>query len=196
MFHKSVQCWLTNESIYLGIWKLIRGWMDPEIAAKVQFTNSVAELDQFIARDQIVEEVGGDEKWTYEYVEPHPNENSKMEDTVTRDALKAERRSIGDEFLAATAAWIDASKAKDSTKIQSSESERAYLAERLRVNHWKLDPYTRARSYLDRTGVIQDGGKIDFYPKEVTVESQVEEVKALDVEHLERVNQTEAQTVS
>ncbi|KAJ5552048.1 hypothetical protein N7535_000005 [Penicillium sp. DV-2018c] len=180
--------------VFSGIWRLIRGWMVPEIAAKVQFTNGPDDLEKFIARDQMVEEVGGAEKWTYEYVEPNPNENSRMNDTVTRDALNAERRSIGDEFLAATAAWIDAAKAKDSTKLQSSESERAYLAERLRVNYWKLDPYIRARSYLDRTGVIQEGGKIDFYPKEVPVESEVE-VKTLDVQHLEQLNQSEAQTV-
>ncbi|KAJ5131573.1 uncharacterized protein N7515_007612 [Penicillium bovifimosum] len=181
--------------VFSGIWRLIRGWMVPEIAAKVQFTNNVDDLDKLIARDQIVEEVGGDEKWTYEFVEPRPDENPKMNDTVTRDALKAERRSIGDEFLAATAAWIDAAKANDPTKLQSSESERAYLAERLRVNYWKLDPYTRARSQLDREGVIQAGGKIDFYPKEVPAESQVEEVKSLDVHHLEQVSQSEAQTV-
>ncbi|KAJ5779909.1 hypothetical protein N7457_005069 [Penicillium paradoxum] len=183
--------------VFSGIWRLIRGWMDPEIAAKVQFTNSVADLEKFIARDQIVEELGGNENWRYQYAEPSPNENSKMNDTTTRDALKAERQTIGDEFLTATSGWIDASRSKDPSKIQSSEGERAYLAERLRVNHWRLDPYTRARTQLDRTKVIQEGGKIDFHPKDISVGSQNEKIKTSQhMEHLERVNGTETRTAS
>ncbi|KAJ6118059.1 hypothetical protein N7471_013936 [Penicillium samsonianum] len=182
--------------VFSGIWKLIRGWMDPEIAAKVEFTNSVADLEKFIPRDQIVEEMGGDEKWSYEYVEPTSTENSKMDDTTTRDALKGERQAIGEEFLAVTSGWISATKSKDARKLQSSESKRAYLAERLRVNHWKLDPYVRARLLLDRTKVIQDGGKVEFYPKKVPMESEIETTKALDVEHLERVDNATLATLS
>lgn len=147
--------------------------MDPEIAAKVEFTNSVADLEKFIPRSQIVEEMGGDEKWSYQYVEPGSTENSRMDNTTTRDALKSERQAIGEEFLAATSGWINATKSKDATKLQSSESERAYLAERLRVNHWRLDPYVRARLLLDRTKVIQEGGKIEFYPEKVDQKSVV-----------------------
>jgi hypothetical protein len=169
--------------------------MDPEIAAKVQFTNSVADLEKFIARDQIVKEMGGAENWEYEYIEPSADENSRMDDTTTRDALKSERQSIGEEFLSATSTWIDASKSKDPAKVQSSESERDYLVERLRVNHWKLDPYVRARLWLDRIRVIQDGGKIDFYPKDTPVESE-DLSKESKIEHLERVNGTVVQPVS
>ncbi|KAJ5192053.1 hypothetical protein N7449_008195 [Penicillium cf. viridicatum] len=172
---------------FSGIWRLIRGLMDPEIAAKVEFTNSVTDLEKFIPRDQIVEDMGGDEKWSYKYIEPSSTENSKMDNTTIRDALKRERQAIGEEFLAATSGWINATKSEDATKLHSSESERAYLAERLRVNYWKLDPYARARLLLDRTNVIQDGGKIEFYPKTAPMESEIETTKALDVKHLERV---------
>ncbi|KAJ5345743.1 hypothetical protein N7452_003747 [Penicillium brevicompactum] len=180
--------------VFSGIWRLIRGWMDPEIAAKVQFTNSVSDLEKFIPKDQIVKEMGGAEDWSYQYIEPTEDENSRMEDTTTRDALKAERSNIGEEFLGATSAWIDATKSKDTSKIQSSESERDYLVERLRVNHWKLDPYVRARLCLDRMNVIQDGGKIDFYPKDVPVSDDV--IKTSKAEHLEKVNGAVAQPVS
>jgi hypothetical protein len=43
--------------------------------------------------------------------------------------------------------------------------------------------------------VIQEGGKIDFYPKDVPAETQVvETTKLSEVEHLERVNRNAAQT--
>ena len=37
------------------------------------------------------------------------------------------------------------------------------LAQRLAENYWELDPYIRARSSYDRTGVIGKDGKMDFY---------------------------------
>ncbi|KAJ5924188.1 hypothetical protein N7466_008375 [Penicillium verhagenii] len=176
--------------IFSGIWKLIRGWMDPDIAAKVQFTNSADDLTKFIDRSKLPKGVGGDENWEYKYIEPKEGENKAMEDTTTRDALLRERLQIGEEFLTATAEWIEAAKAKDKSKIQSAASERTFLAERLRVNHWKMDPYIRARLCLDRMGVIQEGGKVDFYPKETTNGSS----KASEIEHLEKVNGNGIQT--
>ena len=168
--------------------------MDPDIAAKVQFTNSANDLAKFINRDQLVEELGGNEKWKYQYIEPEETENATMEDTITRDALLREREQIGEDFLTTTAEWIEAAKSKDSVKIQAAASQRAFLAERLRVNHWKLDPYLRARLCLDRMRVIQPGGKINFYPKEEDEEKIQEMSKALTVEHLEKVNGNAVQT--
>ncbi|KAJ6121220.1 hypothetical protein N7523_005500 [Penicillium sp. IBT 18751x] len=183
--------------VFSGVWRLIRGWMDPDIAAKVQFTNSTADLEKFIARDQLLEEMGGAEKWKYEYIEPEENENAIMEDTTTRDALVRERQQIGEEFLAATSEWNDAAKSKDNSKVQSAESRRAYLAERLRVNHWKLDPYARARLCLDRMGVIQKDGKIDFYPHKTIVEEKLQEMgKTSDTQHLEDVSGNGPQVVA
>ncbi|KAJ5625320.1 hypothetical protein N7510_001629 [Penicillium lagena] len=177
--------------IFSGIWKIIRGWMDPDIAAKVDFTNNVNDLAKHIERDHIVKEVGGNEDWEYKYIEPSPEENEKMNDTTTRDALISERQQIGEEFLTATSTWVEAAKSKNSDEVKNAASQRAFLAERLRVNHWKLDPYTRARLCLDREGVIQEGGKIDYYPKGDDKEANGEagvESKTLEVQHLESLN--------
>ncbi|EPS25076.1 hypothetical protein PDE_00007 [Penicillium oxalicum 114-2] len=178
--------------VFSGIWRIIRGWMDPDIAAKVNFTNNVNDLTKFIARDQLVEELGGSEKWKYTYIEPDENENRRMEDTITRDALLQERQEIGEEFLTATSDWIDASKNMDDGKLQSAQSQRAYLAERLRINHWKVDPYTRARLCLDREGVIREGGKIAFYgnPDETVEAKSAALEKATEVQLLERLKLT------
>lgn len=165
--------------------------MDPDIAAKVQFTNNTEDLCKFIDRSKLTKNMGGDEDWKYKFVEPKEDENSKMEDTTTRDALMKERREIGEEFLTATGEWIEAAKSKDASKVQSAASQRTYLAERLRVNHWKLDPYTRARLQLDRTNVIQPEGKIDFYPTEASANGTS---KASDVQHLERISGNGVQT--
>ncbi|KAK5789014.1 hypothetical protein VI817_008138 [Penicillium citrinum] len=180
--------------VFSGVWRLIRGWMDPDIAAKVQFTNNVNDLEKFISRDQILKGLGGSEEWEYKYIEPEESENAPMTDTTTRDALIRERHQIGEEYLTSTSEWIDAAKSKDKTKTQSVASQRSYLAERLRVNYWKLDPYVRARLCLDRMGVIQKDGKVNFYPKEGEIEEMKHSPKASEFRHLESVNGTATQT--
>lgn len=168
--------------------------MDPDIAAKVQFTNSVSDLEKFISRDQIVKELGGSEQWEYKYIEPSENENAAMKDTTTRDALIRERQQIGEEFMTSTSEWIESAKSKDKSKVQSAASQRTYLAERLRVNYWKLDPYVRARLCLDRMGVIRKDGKVNFYPKEDEIEETKEPLKVSEFHHVESVNGTTTQT--
>ena len=44
-----------------------------------------------------------------------------------------------------------------------AEQRRGEVAERLRIGYWKLDPYIRARSLYDRTGVIRNGGQVQHY---------------------------------
>ncbi|PYH95691.1 CRAL/TRIO domain protein [Aspergillus ellipticus CBS 707.79] len=169
--------------VFSGIWKIIKGWMDPVIVQKVQFTNKVSDLEQFIAPDQIMKELKGKEDWSYSYVEPVPGENSRMADTETRDRIYTDRLRIGEDLLLRTAAWITANQQKDREAIKATTALRAETIESLRQNYWQLDPYVRGRTHLDRVGVIQEGGTIDFYPSP-NFRSDV--AKSLGVEHFER----------
>ncbi|TGO18662.1 hypothetical protein BTUL_0008g00430 [Botrytis tulipae] len=146
--------------VFQGIWKIIRGWLDPVVASKVQFTNNVEEMSEFVPRSQILAELGGDENWEYKFVEPVPGENDLMKDTVTRDKLLKERENIVDAYEKATLEWINSE-----GKTPEIKTRRTELAKELRDDYWKLDPYVRAKSFYDRTGVINPGGKLDFYPK-------------------------------
>lgn len=159
--------------------------MDPVIVSKIHFTNSVADMEKFIAPDQIVKELKGKEDWEYEYIEPVEGENEKMADTATRDELTAERQRIGDDWLRVTGEWIDVAKGDNKEQLEETKARRAEVAEDLRLNYWKLDPYVRGRNCLDRTGVIRPGGKIDFYPSPESV-TEAELAKKLEVEHVER----------
>ncbi|EAW16514.1 CRAL-TRIO domain-containing protein [Aspergillus fischeri NRRL 181] len=152
--------------IFSGIWNIIKGWLDPVVAAKVHFTKNVKDLEQFIPRDRIMKELEGDENWEYKYVECEPDENKPMEDTAKRDQLLAERRELGKEIQDATISWIAASSKGDKDAVGTAKDKRKDLIERLREQYWQLDPYVRARSLYDRLNVIQGSGKIDFYSAE------------------------------
>ncbi|KAK7559081.1 hypothetical protein IWX49DRAFT_565950 [Phyllosticta citricarpa] len=156
--------------VFQGIWTIIRGWLDPVVAGKVHFTRNTDELAAFVPRNQIPSELGGDDPYTYSYVEPSPGENARMADTATRDKLQAEREEIAKKYEEATLEWCE--RAADKEDVKDVMQRRAELAEQLRVNYWRLDPYLRARSLYDRLGVLGEQGALDFYPKKKAAEEK------------------------
>lgn len=128
------------------------------VAGKVHFTKSVEELAEFVERGHIIKELGGDDPWTYEYVEPLAGENQQLSDGVTRQRLLDERAVVVKDYETITQQWIH-----DPNSTSALQLRRADLAERLRTGYWELDPYLRARTLYDRTGIIKEGGQIQYY---------------------------------
>jgi hypothetical protein len=151
------------------------------VAAKIQFTKNIENLEEFIPRHHIPKDLGGDEDFTYEYIEPQPDENAQMEDTAKRDELLAERNEIVSKFNSATLSWIAASSKNDAEKSAELKKQRNEMVTQLSDSYWKLDPYLRARCLYDRQGVIKKNGEIDYYPVKEKVEAKTngaEETKA------------------
>lgn len=130
-------------------------------------------MQEYIDIDKMMPELEGDEKWDYKYLEPVPGENDAMKDTATKDKLKAERQSIIDEYEKLTAHWLQSS----GEEAEATKAKRTKLAGDLKESYWRLDPYVRARSLYDRTGVINPGGKINFYPGEAEASKGVEKAE-------------------
>lgn len=147
--------------IFQGIWKIIRGWLDPVVAGKVHFTSDVTDLEKFIPKSQIIKELDGDEDWEYKYVEPVPGENDAMKEEGPRKELEAARDVEVREYEKKTLEWLATGTGAEADKIKEDRNSRA---RQLNENYWKLDKYVRARTYYDRTGMILPDGKINFYP--------------------------------
>ncbi|KAL1988380.1 hypothetical protein VTN96DRAFT_10063 [Rasamsonia emersonii] len=162
--------------IFSGIWKIIKGWLDPVVAAKVHFTNSVEDLEQFIPRDRILKELGGDDDYEYQYVEPQPNENDAMKDTAKRDQVIAKAKQYYKELQDATQSWVVAASKGDKEEVDSLKAKRAELIEKTGKTYWEMDPYIRARSFYDRTGVLKGDGSVVFYPEREEKKNKKEEV--------------------
>lgn len=158
-YPESLGCVLVHKSpwIFQGIWKIIKGWLDPVVAAKVHFTNGPEDLEQFIPRSQIITELGGGEKWEYKYVEPTPGENAGLEDSSRRQELSAIRQKYVDDYEKKTFDWLHG---------QDTKAERDAISKALTENYWQLDPHIRARSLYDRTGMIRPDGTLNFYPSQ------------------------------
>ncbi|KAF1351834.1 CRAL-TRIO domain-containing protein, partial [Delphinella strobiligena] len=143
--------WVFNQ-----IWRIIKGWLDPVVASKIHFAKNIDELETYIPRSRILKELDGDENWEYTYIEPVPGENKIMEDTAGHEKLEADRKDMLQIYQRDTVAWSHG---------KATGEQRAQIKDRLNQNYWKLDPYLRARSHYDRTGVLGQGGKLDFYPQ-------------------------------
>ncbi|KAI4716924.1 CRAL/TRIO domain-containing protein [Aureobasidium sp. EXF-10727] len=148
--------------VFQGIWKIIRGWLDPVVASKINFCSNVEELSAFIPKSQISKELGGEEAWEYHYVEPREGENDKMKDTVTKDKIETERKELVQRYQTETVHWA---------KGENKGEQRSALRQELLQNYWQLDPYVRARTLYDRIGVIGHDGKMNFYPTAVSTSS-------------------------
>lgn len=137
--------------VFSGIWNIVKGWLDPVVAGKIHFTHSAEDLAEFISMDHIGEELGGNGKHVFEYIEPVAGENDLMKDTATAEKLAAERKTLSNQFVEETITWIK-SDSKETNK--SSQMRKNALAKQLRDNYWLLDPYVRARTVFDRNGSI------------------------------------------
>ena len=141
--------------IFQGIWKIIKGWLDPVVASKVHFASNVDDLQQWIPKDHIMKDLGGSEDYTYTYVEPREGEDAQMEDVETKGKILEERTELVKSYESETLSWMHS---------EDGGEGRTRIAQRLAENYWRLDPFVRARSLYDRTGVIGKDGRLEFYP--------------------------------
>jgi hypothetical protein len=170
--------------IFNTVWTLIRGWLDPVVAGKVHFVKTPEELENFVPRDRIPAELGGDEKWEYKYVEPQEGENDRMKDSAKREELQGVRAEIVKRYERAVLDWIHEG-SQDAETLKQRRESRDKVAEELRSNYWVLDPYVRARTLYERIGVLGEGGKLDFYPNKEEGKDAVETAKETSQDDLD-----------
>ncbi|KAI3318854.1 CRAL/TRIO domain-containing protein [Xylariaceae sp. AK1471] len=135
--------------VFWGIWSMIKGWLDPVIASKINFTRKSADLLRFISEENLQTSYGGKDSWEYEYIEPVPGENKRFDEVEKKAEIQGERDELVREFELQTVEW--ASKESDAKDKASRRNE---LADQLSGNYWKLDPYIRARTYFHRVGMV------------------------------------------
>jgi hypothetical protein len=136
--------------------------LDPVVASKVKFTNNNTEMEEYVPRSNIIKELGGEEDWEYKYIEAVPGENDTMKDTATRDKLLLERETEIKEYEKHTLEWIHSTPI-DAAAVSTIKERRHSLANTLRDGYWVLDPYVRAKSFYDRSGMLALGGQSHFY---------------------------------
>ncbi|KAI1155442.1 CRAL/TRIO domain-containing protein [Nemania diffusa] len=140
--------------VFWGIWNIVKGWLDPVIASKINFARKNIDLLQFIPEENLQTCYGGKDAWEYKYVEPIADENVKLSEAKERAEIEQERKELIGEFELETIGW--ASLAADSSSAKEKAAGRIEIADQLSRNYWRLDPYIRARTYYHRIGMARD----------------------------------------
>jgi hypothetical protein len=138
---------------------MIKPWLDPVIASKINFTNGTADLKRFIEQENVQKCYGGKDTFEYKYIEPVEGENERMQ-SEKKEEVQAERDELARQFEQRSLEWAKVTPGSDDGK--QKVTERCELAERLRESYWRLDPYVRARTYYHRAGVIDGRGIVDY----------------------------------
>jgi CRAL/TRIO domain len=142
--------------IFQGIWRVIRGWLDPVVASKIHFTNSAGDLAGYLPEDKILKELGGRNPYSFAYTPPVAGEDDRLNDQATRETLETKRAELVSDYEDVVRDWISSDQLSSQQEAANkSRTRRAEVAAELANNYWQLDPYVRARSVYDRTGAIE-----------------------------------------
>ncbi|KAM7211619.1 CRAL-TRIO domain containing protein [Rhypophila decipiens] len=171
--------------VFWGIWRVVKPWLDPVIAAKIQFTTSngngggkdktSGRLTEHIDPKNLEKSLGGTDAWVYRYHPPADGENHRMgngePNRQARERLKAEREDLMRCFERATIGWAvkelenqghtnGRAAGPISDGITEDDKERLQLAKKLQHNFWALDPYVRARNPCHRSSLLGPNGEV------------------------------------
>lgn len=148
--------WIIN-----GIWSMIKAWLDPVVASKVQFLSKVEQLAEFIDISNIPSYMGGQSDIDFHYIDPEFPAPLNAEQTSQRDRLAADRNALLDQYTDVTRQWAFDIITHKAAEASSKIAPRHSLALKLRENYWELDPFVRGRVQLDREGMLKPGGIVN-----------------------------------
>ncbi|KAJ1978704.1 phosphatidylinositol transfer protein csr1 [Dimargaris verticillata] len=161
--------------IFGSIWRMISPLLDPVVASKINFIRSQEDFAEFIDAANMVDWLGGESRFQYEYVGPQADENAHMLDTAQRTQAAERYNQSMVNVENATLKWLAAHKVLDANTDESKASalkEEAQAADQQRqatqTEHKAavkaLDPFVRARTFYHRVGVVQDFSQFDWKP--------------------------------
>lgn len=133
--------------IFNAVWKIIKGWLDPVVASKIHFTKSAKDLEKFVDKKFIPKDLGGEDDYSPQYVEPTKENSSVLAKDEKYEKLVAQREQLFLTFLETTISWIQAKLTEESTKLMDLKIQ---LGAELAENYIALDPYIRERGAFDR----------------------------------------------
>ncbi|KAG0047260.1 hypothetical protein BGZ83_007665 [Gryganskiella cystojenkinii] len=132
--------------IFGALWKMISPMLDPVIRAKIKFTNSRRDLEEFVAPDQLMSTKAyeGDDHTPYHYQDPLPDENIKMqEDSDAKTRAIHKRKELELTFERLTEIWQGQKQLSSSAAVIQERNE---VGQKMAEIWWAAEPYTRART--------------------------------------------------
>ncbi|GEQ69468.1 hypothetical protein JCM33374_g3140 [Metschnikowia sp. JCM 33374] len=156
-YPESLSCiWIHQAPwVFNAVWKIIKGWLDPAVTAKIQFTKSFSDLETLVDKKYIPKHLGGLDDFIPQYVPPTVENSGVLPADENSAKLINQRHHLLLAFIDSTIAWIQAKTTEESTKFLNAKIQ---LGGELAENYVRLDPYIRSRGPFDRDGTLSDVG--------------------------------------
>ncbi|KAJ2684155.1 phosphatidylinositol transfer protein csr1 [Coemansia sp. RSA 1285] len=133
--------------LFSGIWRVIKGFLDPVSAKRSQIVKDVTALQTYINRSQIIKEAGGDLPFEYKYQPPTREENAAMFDAAGRQSAEDGFLQAVDAFVKETRSWVSDSAPADGDYASGPRKD---AASNFDATAKLLDKHIRARSHFER----------------------------------------------
>ncbi|CCH62942.1 hypothetical protein TBLA_0I02860 [Henningerozyma blattae CBS 6284] len=138
--------------LFTPIWKVVKAWLDPVVAAKVNFSYSLKDLNKFIPTEQLPKYLGGELDYDLDrYTPPDGTYDIHLNDKEKRTILLDQWRVLIAEFIKITKEWILSENQSENKKLWLQKYD---LSQKLRAKYIEMDPYLRTRSSYDIDGLL------------------------------------------
>ncbi|KAJ1021468.1 hypothetical protein NDA13_005509 [Ustilago tritici] len=150
--------------IFKGIWQVLQPMLDPVVRDKIKFSSKAQDLAELVPASKIRKGMGGTMDWDWDYIEPQAGENDVMKDTKSRSKIEAEMKQLTDEFERLTCEWFETTRSDDENPDLAYRRE--VLSKQIRLKHYQILPFVRAKNIYQRAGIITYDGTITWkYPQ-------------------------------
>ncbi|KAJ2802350.1 phosphatidylinositol transfer protein csr1 [Coemansia guatemalensis] len=150
---------LVDSWLFTNFWNLIRPFLDANLSARIVFAKTIDDVLNFVDKDQLPEELGGQSTFATKFVLPREGENKAMTDLVNRKHAEENWRECISVFKEATRKWHRQVANSDSKACVDARDNAAH---ELGLAEHKLSIYTRARSNFERLGLVNEDGCLDL----------------------------------
>ena len=137
------------------VWKIVKPWMDPVVAAKVHFVNGFADLTKYIDSSSIPQQLGGSQR-DFEYIPPTKEDQDRMaiirQDKEGMEQAQLKHREAAQRYINVTLEWAT----MRANNEGNERLDRVTATEQLSDAFKQLLPYISSRTYYHRTGQIQE----------------------------------------
>lgn len=152
---------LEAPAVFRGLWAVIKGWLDPVVAAKVHFVR-IGDLPQHIEKSYILEQMQGESEWVYKF---GPGNFGPRASGISEGEQKANEafREACAEFDTMNLDYIKSILSSSSSPVDDNDNDNSKSAKReeavekikARVEearrYWVSETYYHRAGFLDKS---------------------------------------------
>ncbi|KAL5012118.1 hypothetical protein ScPMuIL_010669 [Solemya velum] len=142
--------------IFNAAWKIIKTWMSADAVKKIKFV-SKTNIQEYIDRGQLLEHMGGTDKYVYKYIPEESNEDSDKDQSPSNLSSKKVTFADNSIYRSFSEDSNNMNKEPNAMKVKTSErdsSENSFVGRLLTISPAEELEISAGEGAKDRCGII------------------------------------------